>query len=490
MLLRRTRRGRFTFSFVSVDVAVVVGLALAMSSTAVVLQVLSDTKKLTAPVGRLAFAVLLLQDLAVVPVLFAVGSLSPDEEAASLADFAFAVGKACLAVMTIFVVARLGLRPLFRLVARTQSPESFMAACLLVIFGTGLAAAAAGLSMAVGALLAGLLLAETEYRRQIEVTIEPFKGLLLGVFLLSVGMMLDLRAIAADPIMLLGGVFVLLGLKLAIITPLARAFAPSGGNSWRLSLRVALLLAPGGEFGFVILTIARASGLIAPNIADPALIVLSITMAMIPGLHWLGGRLEPRAGIDAALLPPTIEDAPRVLIAGFGRVGRTVASLLDHHGKPYVALDSDADRVGPPRRAGKPVYYGDMTRIEMLRHLGIAQATALVITLDNRRAVDTLVALARKERPDLLIVARARDAAHAAHLYAIGASDAVPETVEASLQLGEAILVDLGVPMGPIIVSIHEHRAAYQAEVRSRAPDANIRHLGRARMRDVRPDAE
>ncbi len=471
---------------VPLEGAIVLALALAMSSTAVVLPVLAASHRLAAPLGRMAFAVLLAQDLAVVPVLFALESLRPGEAAHGIAAFAVALGKAGLIVVVIFFAARWGLRPLFRLVARTQSPESFMAACLLVILGTALAAAAAGLSMAVGALLAGLLLAETEYRRQIEVTIEPFKGLLLGVFLLSIGMMLNLSAIAAAPGMVLAYLLALLGIKLAVIVPLVRAF----GQSWRTGLRVALVLAPGGEFGFVILGIARASGLIAPAYADPALLVISITLAMIPLLHRLGERLEPRTTIDPALLPPEMADAPRVLIAGFGRVGQTIAALLDDHRKPYIALDLDTERVGAFLRAGKPVYYGDITRIDMLRHLGLARATALVVTLDDRRAVDTLVALARQERPDLLIVARARDAAHAAHLYAIGASDAVPETIEASLQLGEAVLADLGVPMGPIIVSIHEHRAAYQAEVKSRAPEANIRPLGRARMRDVRAGPE
>lgn len=460
---------------------VVIALALAMSSTAVVIQVLADDRKLNAPVGRIAFAVLLAQDLAVVPILFAVDSLGPGDGATGVADFALDVGKAAFAVAVIFGSARRGLRPLFRLVARTQSPESFMAACLLVILGTAVAAAAAGLSMAIGALLAGLLLAETEYRRQIEVTIEPFKGLLLGVFLLSIGMMLDLRAIAAAPHILAGGILALLAIKLAIIVPLVSLFS----KSWRTAMRVGLLLSPGGEFGFVILGIARATGLVPAEYADPALLVLSVSMAMIPSLHRLGNRLEPPRAVNPSILPPDQHDMPRVMIAGFGRVGQTIAALLDHHGKSYIALDLDPDRVFALRQAGKPVYYGNITSLDMLRHLGLAQATALIVTLDDRRAVDTLVAMARKERPDLLIVARARDTQHAAHLYAIGASDAVPETVEASLQLGEAVLVDLGVAMGPIIVSIHEHRAAYQAEVKARAPDANIRHLGRARMRDV-----
>ena len=463
------------------DATVVLALALTMSSTAVVIQLLADGRRLNAPIGRVAFAILLAQDLAVVPILFALESLRPGEAAVGIAGFAWAIGKAALVVALILLAARHGLRPLFRLVARTNSAESFMAACLLVILGTALAAAAAGMSMAVGALLAGLLLAETEYRRQIEVTIEPFKGLLLGVFLLSIGMMLDVHAIFAAPLPVLGGILTLIGIKFVLIAPLARLF----GQSWRTGIRLGMLLAPGGEFGFVILGIARASGLVPARHADPALVVLSVSLALIPLLYKLGRLLEPPPAIDPALLPPVHGATPRVLIAGFGRVGQTVAALLDHHAKPYLALDLDPDRIFRLRQAGKDVFYGDITRIDLLRHVGFAEATALVVTLDDRRAVDTLVALARQERPDLLIVARARDAAHAAHLYAIGASDAVPETVEASLQLGEAVLTDLGLPMGPIVVSIHEHRAAYQAEVKARVPEARIRDLGRTRRRDV-----
>jgi len=471
-------------------VAIVLGLALAMSSTAIVVQVLSDDRKLAAPLGRMGFAVLLLQDLAVVPVLFVLDSLQPGEDAAAWGDLAQGLGKAAVAVAVIFGVARLGLRPLFRGVARTGSPESFMAACLLVILSTALATAAAGLSMALGALLAGLLLAETEYRRQIEVTIEPFKGLLLGVFLLSIGMGLNLPAMAAAPFLLAVALVGLLGVKLAVITPLSWLFARAVDYPWRQGLRVALLLAPGGEFGFVILGLARASGLVPASVADPALIVLSISMALIPLLYRFGERFNPPAEPTTALMPPLLDETPRVLIAGFGRVGQTVAALLDRHGKPYLAMDRDPDRVSRFRRAGRPVYYGDITRPEMLRHLGIEQATALVVTLDDRRTADTLVSLARRERPDLLIVARAKDASHAAQLYDNGATDAVAETVESSLQLAEAVLVDLGVPMGPVIVSIHEQRAAHQAEVKSRVPHANIRHLGRARLSDVHGNRE
>jgi monovalent cation:H+ antiporter-2, CPA2 family len=464
--------------------ATVLGVALAMSSTAIVVQVLSDEKRMASAVGRTSVAVLLLQDLAVVPVLFGVGVLEAGPAEAGVAAFFFAIGKAALAVLAVIALGRLTLRPLFRSVARTRSPELFMAACLLVVIATGVATAAAGLSMTMGALIAGLLLAETEYRRQIEVTIEPFKGLLLGVFLVSIGMGLDLARIAAQPLLVLGAAAALVGGKLAIIACLARAFR----LPWTTGVRAGLLLGPGGEFTFVILAPAAALGLVSPEAAGFAVILAALTMAAIPLLSTLGGRLAPRraarAAVDPAVLPPP-EAGPRVVVAGFGRVGQTVASMLEVHRVPYLALDSDADEVARQRKKGKPVYYGDVTNPALVRHLHLDTARALVVTMNDRDAVDDLVAAARRERQDLLIVARARDAAHAAHLYGVGATDAVPETIEASLQLAEAVLVDVGIPMGPVIASIHEKRAEFQRQVRADVAGADLRPLGRRRLRDT-----
>ncbi len=458
--------------------AAVIGLALAMSSTAVVIQVLAEEKRLNTPTGRAAFAVLLFQDLAVVPVLFAVGALG----SANDAGIGFAIGQAALAVAAIVALGRLVLRPLFRSVARTRSAEFFVAACLLVVMATGLATAAAGLSMPLGALIAGLLLAGTEYRRQVEVTIEPFKGLFLGVFLISIGMSLDIRTIGAHPLLVFGGAGFLVLLKLLIVAPLVRAF----GLPWATGLQTGLLLGPGGEFGFVIVSVAIGQHLLPSETAGIVLFITASTMATIPLLSQLGNLFQPRKiPVDAALLVPENSDAPaRVIIAGFGRVGQTVASMLDAHKVPYVAIDSDPNRVASQRKQGKPVYFGDMTQIALLRRVHLDTARALVVTLDNTDAADALVAGARAERSDLLIVVRARDAAHAAHLYRTGASDAVPETIEASLQLSEAVLVDVGVAMGPVIASIHEKRAELQAAIRAMAPDAEIRSLGRRRLRD------
>jgi CPA2 family monovalent cation:H+ antiporter-2 len=465
--------------------AVVIGLALAMSSTAVAIQVLAEEKRLNTATGRTAFSILLFQDLAVVPVLFAVGALGSATQAASAKDIGLAIGQAVLAVAVIVALGRLVLRPLFRSVARTRSAELFVAACLLVVISTGLATAAAGLSMALGALIGGMLLAVTEYRRQVEVTIEPFKGLFVGVFLISIGMSVDIRIMATHPLLVFGGAAAMVLLKLLVIAPSVRAF----GQSWATGLQAGLLLGPGGEFGFVIVSVAIGSRLLVPETASLVLFVTALTMATIPLLSAFGNRLVPRitskASVDPELLVPETTDAlPRVIIAGFGRVGQTVGSMLEAHKVPYVAVDSDPRRVAAQRKQGKPVYFGDMTQIALLRRVHLDTARALVVTLDDTAAADALVAGARAERTDLLIVARARDAAHAAHLYRAGASDAVPETIEASLQLSEAVLVDVGVAMGPVIASIHEKRAEMQAAIRTMAPGAEVRTLGRRRLRD------
>ena len=460
----------------------VLGLALAMSSTAVVIQVLSDEKRLNTVSGRTSFAVLLFQDIAVVPILFVLGALADHGQASGPAGFALAVGQALAAVAVIIGLGRLALRPLFRSVARTRSPELFMAACLLVVIATGLAAAAAGLSMALGALIGGLLLAGTEYRRQVEVTIDPFKGLFVGVFLISVGMTLNLPLAIAHPLVILVAAAGVVLVKFAIITPVTRAFT----NGWAAALRTALLLGPGGEFAFVIVAAALADRLLPLEPASVVLFITALTMAVIPLLSRLGERLvvriAPPPPIAPDLLLPEVSDAlPRVIIGGYGRVGQTVAAMLDEHGLPYIAIDRDPDRVARERARGAPVYFGDMTQIELLRRSHLDTARALVVTLDDRAAVDELVMGARAERPDLLIVARARDASHAAHLYRTGASYAVPETIEASLQLSEAVLVELGVPMGPVIASIHERREAFQDAIKRMAPDAEVRQLGRQR---------
>jgi monovalent cation:H+ antiporter-2, CPA2 family len=478
--------GAGALSGLSATSAIVVGIAMTMSSTAVVLQVLSEERRLHTPAGRGSFSILLFQDLAVVPALFAVSALAPNALAFSATGFGIAIAQALLAVAGIVALGRLILRPLFRSVARTRSTELFVAACLFVVIASALATAAAGLSMAVGALIGGLLLAVTEYRRQVEITIEPFKGLLVGVFLISIGMGLDIHTLLAHPVAILAAASGLILVKLLVIAPLARAF----GLPWAHSVQSGLLLGPGGEFGFVILTVAGSEALLNQTEVGFVLIVAALTMAMIPLLSKLGQLLAPRlvtkTPLDPSLSPPTIQDmAPRVIVAGFGRVGQTVAAMLEAHAVPYVAIDSDPDLVARQRGRGRPIYYGDMTGVELLRRLHLETARALVITVDDPDAAHRLVVSARAERQEMLIIARARDAQHAAQLYKSGATDAVPETVEASLQLSEAVLADIGIAMGPVIASIHQKRTELQADIKAMAPGADVRSLSRRRLRDA-----
>jgi monovalent cation:H+ antiporter-2, CPA2 family len=465
--------------------SMVVGLALAMSSTAVVVQVLSEEKRLNTSIGRTSFAILLFQDLAVVPVLFGLEAITRANHGGGALRFGLVIGQALLVIAAIVALGRAVVRPLFRSVARTRSPEVFVAACLLVVIVTGVATAAAGLSMALGALIGGLLLAGTEYRRQVEVTIEPFKGLAVGVFLITVGMSLDIRTAVVQPLLVLGAAGGTVFLKLLVVTGLSRVF----GLNWLNALQTGLLLAPGGEFAFVIVSVAGNNHLLPANAAGVVLFITAMTMASIPLLSRLGQRLAPRLAAKVPadpkmLVPEAFEAFPRVIVAGFGRVGQVVAAMLEVHQVPYIAIDRDPDRVARERERGAPVYFGDIAEIALLQRLHLETTRALVVTLDDPAATDKLVAGARAARSDLLIIARARDARHAAHLYRIGASEAVPETIEASLQLSEAVLVDVGVPMGPAIATIHEQRAALQAEIRAMAPEAQIRSLGRRRLRD------
>ncbi|HEV2560085.1 MAG TPA: cation:proton antiporter [Microvirga sp.] len=463
--------------------AALIGLALALSSTAIVIPILAGRRRLKTPAGRASFSVLLFQDLAVAPILFAVAVLGSGNQGGIVTAFLGALLQAALALVIIVGFGRALLRPFFQLVAATRSPELFMAACLLVVLGTGLIAALSGLSMALGAFVAGLLLAETEFRRAIEATIDPFKGLLLGVFFVTVGMNLDaVRFIEAPgPILLVAALLILT--KAAIVYGLARAFRLNPATA----AETALLIGPGGEFAFVILGSAMAAGLVPYQTGSDVLLVTTLTMVAIPLLARLGQgwsrSLEGRRRVDPALSqPPPADETGRVIIAGFGRVGQLVAEMLERHKVPYLAIDADPGRVAAERRAGKPVYFGNGSQPELLRACGIDTARGLVVTLDAPSAIEAVVAAARAERPDLTIVARARDARHATALYDLGVDDAVPETIEASLQLSEAVLVDIGVPMGLVIASIHERRDEYRS-ILKRSDGASARSSREFRSR-------
>jgi CPA2 family monovalent cation:H+ antiporter-2 len=441
--------------------AALAGMALALSSTAIVIPILAEARRLNSPAGRTSFSMLLFQDLAVAPILFTIAAVGRSQDGGVVVGLVLAFGQAAFAIAVIVLAGRLALRPLFQLVAQTRSPELFMAASLLVVIATSLVSAMSGLSMALGAFIAGLLLAETEYRRAIEAMIEPFKGLLLGVFFLSVGMGLDVTAVAQAPVAIFAAAIGLIAVKTAIVVGLARLF--------RLPLRVGieagLLLGAGGEFAFVLVGAALVAKLVTDDIAQALLVVTTVSMIMIPVLarlaRQLGRRRTPPPGAEAPA-PTPADTGGRVLVAGYGRVGQLVCDMLARHGVPYLAVDANPTLVALQRALGKPVYFGDSTSPLFLRACGIESAKALVITLDQPSGSQMIVESVRRWQPNLTIVARARDAQHASALYRLGVTDAVPETIEASLQLSEAVLVDIGVPMGQVIASIHERRDEFR----------------------------
>lgn len=440
--------------------ALILGLGFALSSTAVVMQLLVERRAVASPLGRTSFAILLLQDLAVVPILVLIGLLA----ARAADDLPIALGlafaTALAAIAGIFVVGRLLLRPLLRLAGATRSPELFMAVTLLTVLGAAAITEWAGLSMALGAFLAGLLLAETEYRHEVEVDIEPFKGLLLGLFFMSVGMGTDLRIVAAGPFWLLASVVGLFAVKAPIIAGLAWAF----GLPRHVAVEAGLLLGQGGEFAFVVFVLASASGLLPRDTAQFMLIVTALGMIATPVAAGFARRaglaLERRHAGRAAqrdLLPPR-GIADHVIIAGFGRVGQMLARVFDSCNQPYVALDVDPANVAQHRAGGLPVFYGDAGRVEILRRMHAERARAVVVTTDSPLSAQHTVRAVRSRWPHLLVVARARDSAHARRLLECGATEVVPETVEASLQLAARVLEAAGEPAEAVAQSIAQQR--------------------------------
>jgi CPA2 family monovalent cation:H+ antiporter-2 len=443
--------------------AAVLGMALALSSTAIVMPLLVEGKRQFSAPGRAIFSVLLLQDLAVAPMLVTLGFLASRQDKGFLPQLLFTFAPAAVALFGLVVFGRLVLRPMMRSVARVQSEELFIAATLLVVIGAGLVTAFAGLSMALGAFVAGLLLAETEYRMEIEAKIEPFKGLLLGLFFVSVGVGLDLAQIVRQPLVIAGLTAGLLLLNGVVTFVLARLFRFTTVQAFE----IALLLAASGEFSFVLLQIAAGERLMEPAVAHVVFVSSTVSMFCIPLLAAVATAVSRRAsGRSGPPLPEIAPaDVPRVLIVGYGRVGRLVAEMLTVHGIPWLAVDRSARITDGARKDGLEVFFGDASRRELLQRIGLETARALVVTMDSPEGNETVVATARDVRHDLTIVARARDAEHAKRLYGLGATDAVPEAIEASLQLSEALLIGIGVPAGPVIASVHEKRDAFRKEL-------------------------
>jgi len=436
--------------------ALALGFALAFSSTAIVLPI-SGT---SSPVGRAALSMLLFEDIMIVPIVFILGAMAPNAQSEGWEGLVTTLWQGGLVVAVLLIFGRLALPRLFAQAARTKSPELFLAASLLVVIGSSLATAAVGLSPIVGALIAGLLIAETEYHGEVEGIMEPFKGLALGIFLITVGMSIDLTTIWSNLGAILAAVVMVLVFKAFVTGLLLRMM----GARRSTSAETGMLMASPSETTLIVLAAAGSAMLIQPGTAQFWQIVTAIGLTVTPVLAKLGRyvalKVEP-----VPELPDDDVSEGRTIIIGAGRVGRLIAGMLETHGKPYVAIDSDADLIAEAKRQGFRATFGDAARGHALSRLGVETAAAVVLTMDEPVLAKRLVTKLRLNYPDLLIVARARDTRRAAELYRAGASHAVPETLESSLQLSEAVLVDIGVPMGPVIASIHEKRDEFREQL-------------------------
>ena len=432
-----------------------IGAVVAMSSTAVVSKLLTERMELDTPHGRSIFGVLLFQDLAVVPLLILVPVLGqPAAGIGAAIALALAKGAFVLAVL-VFAGPRI-MRAWFGLVARRKSAELFMLNVLLVILGMAFLTSLAGLSLALGAFLAGMLISETEYRYRVEDEIKPFRDVLLGLFFVTVGMMLDLRLVLEQAWLVLLLLLLLVGLKFALIGALARAFGAAPGAA----LRVALALAQGGEFGFVLLAQAGAADVVGDRLGQPLLAAMILSMIATPFLIGASNRIVLRFASSEWMLRSlemhrvavrTLETERHVIILGYGRNGQHVARLLDAEKLPYIALDLDPERVREAALAGDTVVFADSSRREALIAAGVLRAAAVVVTFAESAESLRAVAHVQSLNPSLPIIARARDDADIARLAAAGASEIVPEALESGLMLASHTLVWVGVPLNRVV---------------------------------------
>jgi len=415
-----------------------IGFSLALSSTAFVLQILAEQRKLNRPHGRAAFGVLLLQDVAVIPALAILTVLLPAAGSKAGGNLDMLLVSVAIAGL---VVARFTLRPILRFVASTGIHELFLAAGLAIVVGAALAMKAVGLSMGLGAFVAGMMVADSEYRHQLETDVMPFKGLLLGLFFMAVGMSTNLRLLAESPVLIVGLALSLVVIKGIVMVPLARWYGMESGES----LRTAALLSQGGEFAFVLLTAGATAAVISDATLEIVVLVVTLSMASTPLVAGLIERFLHRK-VDQ---PPYDEiDEPEypVVIAGFGRFGQIVARVLTMRRIPFTALEANPAQVDFVRKFGNEIYYGDATRLDLLQAAHVAQCKVFVLAIDDVEASLKVARLVRETSPKVTIAARARDRHHELMLRELGVQHVMRETLMSSLELTRVLLNELGTP--------------------------------------------
>jgi CPA2 family monovalent cation:H+ antiporter-2 len=459
------------------------GLALALSSTAIVIPLVGTQSA----VGRAAFGMLLFEDLALVPIIFALGAMAPTASAGvgPLVGTLLLGGAVALGLL---FGGRLLLPGLFAQAARTKNPEVFLAACLLVVIVSSLVTSAIGFSAILGALIAGIVIAETEYRGEVEVITAPFRGLGLAIFLITVGMRVNLGLVLAHWQSIVIALAAVLGAK-AMVTALLLKI---GGSRTGVAAETGVLMASPSETTLIVLAAATTAQLIRPETAAFWQIVTALGLTITPLLGTFGrfaARRIDKTG-DAELEHELQSTPGKVVIVGFGRIGRIVADMLTVHDRAFVAVDSDTDAVRGGRSSGYPVLFGDVSRGTLVHRLKVGMPSAVILTMDDPVLVGRLTKRLRSAFPGIPIIARARDTAQAARLYKAGATQAVPEAVEASLQIAEAALVDLGIAMGPVIASIHEKRDELRAKIKAEADLDEAPRFGSRRLRDAQASGD
>lgn len=455
------------------EVAILLGGAVAMSSTAIVLRQLTEQDELNRTHGRLAFGTLLFQDLAVVPFLALAGVLASPQDSYTTLEITLAVLKAAIALVIVLAAGRWLLRPMFHEIASSGAPELFTFAVLFVAIGASWATHAAGLTFALGAFLAGMMLAETEYRYQVEAGIRPFRDTLLGLFFVTVGMQFDVPGLLRQLPTVIALLVGLMLVKTIIATLAARPYA----GQWFKALRTGIVLSQGGEFGFALLALLLQNRLIAAEVTQPFLAAITLSMLVSPMLirhnkriaqlllHESGPAQTELGRLEAA--NKALAAREHVILCGYGRVGQNIARVLESQGFEFIAMDLDPLRVRTARAAGDAVVYGDSSDEGMLQSVGLARANAVVVTFSDPARSLAIVQAVRRKRPYLPILVRTMDDTQLEQLLAAGATEVVPETLEAALTLVSHALLALDVPMSRVIRTIGDIRQQRYKTLRS-----------------------
>lgn len=450
--------GVFFFNL-NLSTAILVGPALALSSTAFVLQLLSEQKLLTSTYGRTSFSVLLMQDLAVVPLLALVPLLTMPELTIG-ENVGLALLESLFIIGLVVVLGRFFLHPILHRIALSRSPEIFTATAVLLVLGTAFATELAGFSMAMGAFLAGLLISDSSYKHQILAEVQPFRGLLLGLFFMSMGMSLDVHLLVEYPLITVGLMVLLIAVKVAVLFPLCLLFKLSDRNS----LAVALMLGQSGEFALILFSLAFQSTLLNEELFHHLLLVVLLSMLVTPILSYWAKKLVSKCATDEDKALDIPEQSP-IVLAGYGRVGHRIGDILTIAGKAFVALDSDDDIVETARENYRPVFYGDVRKPEVLKAAGASHANIIIVTLNDSEAAKQVVSSLRKTYPDKSIYARGHSLQQCAELRKLGATGVVSENVEASLELARMVLSDIGIKREKLGNIIHDFRKNYHNQI-------------------------